>query len=433
MCKLINIIFLFAGFILFSQVASAVTYEPGYEPKWVANIFKQVSDFSDPSSTTLPKTLTNPSCDVVGDTRDLPPKLHFIYNTTDKARSAGLQNLANCLFWALYERGYYYYSQTWSTNIFNDDYYPEDWIPFKAYGLDPEDRGAMFISPVDAMLNNCWTSWVQRHDTERAARWDKYQVWERKSNGYRRVEKCNRTHVYDLYKCISDGWSCGGWGPCSANDVQTRTCNLTYNCPGVDNPSPPTSRTCTPIKLTIVKSGSGTVTSKDAKIDCGTTCSAPYDLNASVRIRMSPDPGWSFDWKTLWWQYGGPCESYPTTDLNECEFKMNADKTIYVNFTKIPEPLELKVSILGTGTGIVTGPGINCGTDCAEPYAQNTLVILTATPSPDSELANWSGACAGTGNCTVTMSENKFVIANFNKKPTLFKKLPKFIREILPF
>jgi len=78
----------------------------------------------------------------------------------------------------------------------------------------------------------------------------------------------------------------------------------------------------------------------------------------------------------------------------------------------------LTVSKSGTGSGTVTGSGIDCGTDCSQSYSSGTSVTLTASAASGSTFAGWSGACSGTGSCTVTMSSNKGVTATFNSAPT---------------
>ena len=79
----------------------------------------------------------------------------------------------------------------------------------------------------------------------------------------------------------------------------------------------------------------------------------------------------------------------------------------------------LTVAKAGSGSGTVTGPGISCGSDCSEPYADGTSVTLTATRAANSTFAGWSGACSGTGSCVVTMSADTFVTATFRLRPAL--------------
>lgn len=74
----------------------------------------------------------------------------------------------------------------------------------------------------------------------------------------------------------------------------------------------------------------------------------------------------------------------------------------------------LAVSKGGTGSGTVTGPGIDCGSDCANAFDENTQVSLTATPASGSTFTGWGGACTGTGSCTLMMDSDKLVTATFN-------------------
>ena len=76
----------------------------------------------------------------------------------------------------------------------------------------------------------------------------------------------------------------------------------------------------------------------------------------------------------------------------------------------------------GTGSGTVgsSPAGTSCGSGCLS-FAAGTAVTLTATPNTGSTFAGWSGACSGTGNCSVTMNSNQAVTAAFNLivNPTL--------------
>ena len=57
--------------------------------------------------------------------------------------------------------------------------------------------------------------------------------------------------------------------------------------------------------------------------------------------------------------------------------------------------------------------GISCGATCSATYGSGTVVNLTATPAGGSTFTGWSGACTGTGSCSVTMSAAKTVTATF--------------------
>jgi hypothetical protein len=77
----------------------------------------------------------------------------------------------------------------------------------------------------------------------------------------------------------------------------------------------------------------------------------------------------------------------------------------------------LTVLMNGTGSGRVTSSpiGIFCETDCKEAYDSGTQVTLTAAPYSGSVFAGWSGGgCSGTGSCTLTISGDTSVTANFN-------------------
>ncbi len=70
---------------------------------------------------------------------------------------------------------------------------------------------------------------------------------------------------------------------------------------------------------------------------------------------------------------------------------------------------------IGAGDGSITSADglINCGTTCRQRYDAGTSVTLTATPAENSSFAGWSGACSGTGACTVAMDKTKSVKAAF--------------------
>ena len=75
----------------------------------------------------------------------------------------------------------------------------------------------------------------------------------------------------------------------------------------------------------------------------------------------------------------------------------------------------LTVTRSGAGAGTVTSvpAGVDCGSACTFSFASGALVALTATPAAGSTFGGWSGACSGTGSCSVTMSAATAVTATF--------------------
>lgn len=68
------------------------------------------------------------------------------------------------------------------------------------------------------------------------------------------------------------------------------------------------------------------------------------------------------------------------------------------------------------GTVTSSPAGINCGTTCNSAFNSGAAVTLTSRVIGNGVFAGWSGACSGTGTCTVTMDANKAVTATFNRR-----------------
>ncbi|PTL59204.1 pre-peptidase C-terminal domain-containing protein [Paraconexibacter algicola] len=112
-------------------------------------------------------------------------------------------------------------------------------------------------------------------------------------------------------------------------------------------------------------------------------------------------------------------------------FHLDSDASVQVSGLAIDDisiveaTQPLTVTATGTGTGHVDSSpaGIDCGTvladhgSCAKAFVQGTAVTLTPRPAAGSEFAGWSGACTGTGACTVTMSGARAVTATFTALP----------------
>ncbi|HTR75729.1 MAG TPA: IPT/TIG domain-containing protein, partial [Solirubrobacterales bacterium] len=92
------------------------------------------------------------------------------------------------------------------------------------------------------------------------------------------------------------------------------------------------------------------------------------------------------------------------TTLGGTSGKFAADEYTYV------APLTLSVTKAGSGSGKVSCDG----GPCASSYPYGSTVTLTAAADPGSTFAGFSGACAGTGSCTLTLEADAAITATFN-------------------
>ena len=162
-----------------------------------------------------------------------------------------------------------------------------------------------------------------------------------------------------------------------------------------------------PAKALVVSkagTGSGTVTSSPAGINCGLTCSASYANDSVVTLSASPEAGSSFGgWS------GGACSG-----LGGCVLTMSTAQQIIASFSQ--SGYTLSVSKTGSGTGTVSSnpAGISCAGNCSASFVAGTQVTLSASPAAGSTFGGWSGGgCSGTGNCTVSMGSTQSVSASF--------------------
>lgn len=79
----------------------------------------------------------------------------------------------------------------------------------------------------------------------------------------------------------------------------------------------------------------------------------------------------------------------------------------------------LTVSKSGVGGGtIASSPaGIDCGSACTATFALNATVELSVIPDLGYIFSGWSGACSGSDNCSLTITDNTSVTALFAEMP----------------
>ncbi len=152
-------------------------------------------------------------------------------------------------------------------------------------------------------------------------------------------------------------------------------------------------------------SGTGTVTSAPAGINCPTTCTATFTQNTAVTLTETPAAGYTF---TGW---GGACSGTGT-----CSMTVSAATAVTASFAQAATP-QLTVTLSGSGTVTSSPAGINCPTTCNASFAQSTPVMLSETPATGYIFTGWGGACSGTGVCTATISGATAVTASFAQAP----------------
>ncbi len=161
--------------------------------------------------------------------------------------------------------------------------------------------------------------------------------------------------------------------------------------------------------LTVVLAGSGSGSVSGSGISCPGACSESLPIGSAVTLTAMPAAGSTFA------GWNGGCSG-----TGSCQVELNSDTTVTATFSLLstaPSTHTLSVVLAGSGSGSVKGSGISCPSTCSGSYAQGSGVTLTATPAAGSKFVGWSGGCAGTRSCALTINADMDVTATFNKSP----------------
>jgi len=207
-------------------------------------------------------------------------------------------------------------------------------------------------------------------------------------------------------------WRLSGTGYASAGSIASTSTGFTLTLPG---------RTATlarvqltgggntfPLVVNTAGTGSGTISGTANGAPCSGNCAGSYPDGTAIVLHASAAAGSSF---TGW---SGDC-----TGTGDCSLTMNGAKTVTASFAAT-NPGDHTLTVTVTGMGTVSGPQVSCPGDCSGTYSNGTVVGLVATPAPGWRLDHWSGACGGSGGCSVTMNADRTVIAVFQPLSTLF-------------
>jgi Divergent InlB B-repeat domain len=152
----------------------------------------------------------------------------------------------------------------------------------------------------------------------------------------------------------------------------------------------------------------GTVTSSPAGIDCkasGGACGNTFPVGTQVTLSAQPASGATFS------GWAGACSG-----TGPCVVTMSSNMAVSAIFGTVPNgTYDFGVVFSGSGSvSLATSAGTDsCATTCQRTFPSGTTVTLTATPAAGSIFSSWSGACTGSGPCTITMDQARLVTATF--------------------
>ncbi len=208
----------------------------------------------------------------------------------------------------------------------------------------------------------------------------------------------------ELTASPAQGWQFSHWTGAGTGTGTVRTLNisqaLSVGAVFTQIPAPQ-------FTLTVQRTGSGSVSSNPAGINCGGSCSANFDEGTIVSLSATPGDGWQFS------GWGGNCHGAAA-----CFVTMDQARSVSATFVQNPPP-QFAVTVNRTGQGTVTSDpaGINCGAVCSALFDQGTVVTLNATPAEGWQFSGWTGTCTGTAACVLNMTQARSVNAMFTLLP----------------
>ena len=161
--------------------------------------------------------------------------------------------------------------------------------------------------------------------------------------------------------------------------------------------SPPT-----PLSLNLSIAGTGGVGFSDGS-NCSASCSKTFNSGSTVTLAAAPSAGYTFA------GWGGACAGTSTT----CTVTMDSAKNVSANFAvNAPTTKTVSLTITGIG-GVGFSDGSSCSASCTKTFNTGSNLTLVAAPSTGYAFTGWSGACSGTGTCSLSLQQNASVGATF--------------------
>jgi len=157
--------------------------------------------------------------------------------------------------------------------------------------------------------------------------------------------------------------------------------------------------------LTASITGAGAIISSPAGINCSTTetdCEVELSAGTEITLTTLEDEGFEHE------SWTGDCSG-----IGSCTLTMDSNKNVGSIFG--PAEYDVTVNLVGPGRGrIISQPnGIDCPSECVRSFPHGTQVTLIAQDEPGSTFAGWTGACVGSEECVLSLTNFETVVARF--------------------
>ena len=112
---------------------------------------------------------------------------------------------------------------------------------------------------------------------------------------------------------------------------------------------------------------------------------------------------------------GSSCSTGAGAGTLEITYGAPPNQSVTLTCNATSQALQVTVASGEGASGSVTSSpaGISCDASCSANFNNGTVVQLAATPASGSRFIGWSGACTGTGTCTISMTAARSVTATF--------------------
>ena len=155
------------------------------------------------------------------------------------------------------------------------------------------------------------------------------------------------------------------------------------------------------LDISVIGLGKGSISGKNIKNACSEDCTFLFQHGDSVSLEAVAAPGSSF----VGWE--GACSG-----KGICQLSIEKNTEVQALFE--PDGALLKIELIGSGQGTVSGPkNLSCNIHCEALFSENESLVLTAKAQAGSSFVGWEGACSGSATCNLSMTNTKLIGARF--------------------